>query len=448
MFSIKKIISEAHLFEGKNIQIKGWVTNLRGNLKIKFLDLNDGSTVENLQIVLKNGDIDLEIVDKTRLGAAVMIEGILTKSKNLNQNLELEAKNFNILKNTDEDFPIQKKEISMEFLRDIPHLRHRTKIIKTIMLIRSTLTLQIHNFFNSKGFINLAAPIITSNDGEGSGEMFVIDDESEKKFFGKTAKLGVTGQLHAEAYATGMKKVYTFAPIFRAENSHTKKHAAEFWMVEPEVAFYDLKQVIELADEMLKKVIKNTLEINKFEFIFLDSTTSPGIIQKLNNFVDSKVNIIEYRDAIKILNEVKEQFEEKDIKFGTDLATEHERYLAEVVFKTPVFVVNYPKNIKAFYMFENEDKETVASFDMLVPGIGELIGGSQRENDYKKLEKRINELNISQEEMQWYLDLRRFGNAGSSGFGLGFERLIMFITGIDNIRDTIPFPRTPNNLKT
>ncbi|VEU59097.1 asparagine--tRNA ligase [Mesomycoplasma neurolyticum] len=448
MVSIKKIYLDFEKHLEKTIKIKGWVSNLRGNLKIKFLDLNDGSTVENLQIVLKENDINLELVDKARLGAAVEVEGILKESKTSKQKVELEAKKFNLLKNTDEDFPIQKKEISREALREIPHLRHRTKLLKTIMLIRSTLTFEVHNFFNENGFLNMAAPIITSNDGEGSGEMFIVDDESEKHFFGKVAKLGVTGQLHAEAYAVGLNKVYTFAPIFRAENSHTKKHAAEFWMIEPEVAFYDLQKIIKLADQLLKYVIKNTLKKNKSEFKFLESTISPGIIEKLSSFISSPVNIIEYKDAIEILKKERDVFEEKNIYFGMDLATEHERYLAENVFNAPVCVINYPKGIKAFYMFLNPDNETVASFDMLVPGIGELIGGSQRENDYQKLVQRIKELNIPQDEMQWYLDLRRFGDAGSSGFGVGFERLIMFVTGIDNIRDTIPFPRTTNNLKT
>ncbi|UWD34110.1 asparagine--tRNA ligase [Mesomycoplasma molare] len=447
MYTVKKILSNIKDFDGKEVKVLGWTSSLRGNKKIKFLELNDGSTVYNLQVVLKSESVDLEVVDKTRDGAAISIVGIIKHTPNSKQIAELQAIEFKLLKNTDEDFPIQKKEISMEVLREIPHLRHRTKLIKSVMLIRSTLALEIHNFFSKHNFLYVSSPIITSNDGEGAGETFIVDSESVKDFFGKKATLGVTGQLHAEAYAIGFNKVYTFGPTFRAENSHTKKHAAEFWMVEPEVAFYELKDIIKLADHMLKTVIKKTLEVNKLEFDFLEESIDSKLREKLSNFVNKKISIIDYKDAIEELKKVKTDFEEQNIHFGLDLATEHEKYLAEKLFQGPVAVINYPKEFKAFYMHQNDDGKTVSAFDLLVPGIGELIGGSQREVRHEKLLSRIKELSISEEELKWYLDLRRFGDAGSSGFGLGFERLVMYVTGIDNIRDAIPFPRTPNNLK-
>ncbi|MGZ9428503.1 asparagine--tRNA ligase [Mycoplasma sp. 1012] len=447
MKSIKNVILNAKENDKKFFSIQGWLTNLRGNTKIKFLEINDGSTIVNLQVVLKNEKINLQEVDKARDGAAIYVKGVLNYTPNSKQPIELQADEFKLLKNTDEDFPIQKKEISMEFLREIPHLRHRTKLIKAIMLIRSTLAIEIHKFFSNHNFLYVSAPIITSNDGEGAGETFVVDSENEKMFFGKKATLGVTGQLHAESYAIGMKKVYTFAPTFRAENSHTKKHAAEFWMVEPEIAFYELQDVIKLSDHMLKTVIKNTLEKHKLEFDFLEEIVDKNLREKLNLFLNKTLSIIDYKDAIAELIKVKDIFEEKNIYFGLDLATEHEKYLAEKLFNGPVAVINYPKEFKAFYMYQNDDNKTVAAFDLLVPGIGELIGGSQREVRYEKLLERVRELSIPEDDLKWYLDLRRFGDAGSSGFGLGFERLVMYVTGIDNIRDTIPFPRTVNNLK-
>ncbi|MBN3534558.1 asparagine--tRNA ligase [Mycoplasma procyoni] len=447
MKTIKEIILNAQKFDGQEIKVLGWLTGSRGNMNIKFVTINDGSTVANLQVVLKKENVNLEEVDKARDGASIKIEGILKYTPDSKQPIELQATKFVLLKNTDEDFPIQKKEISLEALREIPHLRHRTRLFKSIMLIRSTLALEIHKFFSQNNFLYVSAPIITSNDGEGAGEAFVVDDESEGMFFGKKATLGVTGQLHAESYAIGMNKVYTFAPTFRAENSHTKKHAAEFWMVEPEVAFYELKDIMQLADKMLKSVISATIETNSLEFDFLDEYLGIDVRERLKQFIAKELQFIDYRDAIKELQKVKTRFEEQNIEFGLDLGTEHEKYLAEELFKGPVAVINYPKSFKAFYMHQNEDGETVAAFDLLVPGIGELIGGSQREVRYEKLQQRIRELSIPEDDLQWYMDLRRFGDSGSSGFGLGFERLVMYVTAIDNIRDVIPFPRTSNNLK-
>ncbi|WP_027120630.1 asparagine--tRNA ligase [Mycoplasmopsis lipofaciens] len=444
---IKKIFKQIEKFENQELEIKGWVTANRGNKKIRFIAINDGSTVEHLQITFK-GNFDFDLLDQIHLGAALYVKGTIVLTPQAKQPAELLANDFKLLKDADLDYPIQKQAINLETLREIPHVRHRTNLLRCAMLIRSTLALEIHNYFNKNGFLYFNAPIITSNDGEGAGETFFVNDGTKNPFFGsKKVTLGVTGQLHAESYALGFKKVYTFAPTFRAEHSNTKKHAAEFWMVEPEVAFYDLNDDINLANDLLKNVIKNTIEKHPQEFKYLVENVDKNLLNRLNNFINSGLKIVDYRDAIKMLAEVKENFEEQDIKFGLDLGTEHERYLSEKIFNGPVAVINFPKSFKAFYMHQNDDNETVAAFDLLVPGIGELIGGSQREVRYEKLLQRSKEIGISQEELQWYLDLRRFGDSGSAGFGIGFERLVMYVTGIDNIRDVIPYPRTSGNIK-
>ena len=439
--TIKQIFKEN---KEKDILIKGWVLSNRGNNKIRFITISDGSTFTNLQVVIKNPEPEL---DKIRLGSSIAVEGSIKLTPNSKQSLELVSNKITLLALADEDYPLQKNGISKEVLREIPHIRHRTNLFRAVMRVRSTLALEVHNFFNSEDFLLVSAPIITSNDGEGAGEAFVVDDESKDLFFAKKATLGVTGQLHAESYAIGFGKVYTFAPTFRAEKSHTNKHAAEFWMIEPEVAFMDLPGGVNLADNMVKTVIKNTIKKHKEEFEFLDKFVEKDLLKKLNDYLEKGVQTLDYSEAIEILLNNLDKFENKDIKFGTDLATEHERFLAETHIGGPVAVVNYPKEIKAFYMHQNDDNKTVAAFDILVPGIGELVGGSQREVNLTKLETRIKELDIDQEDLQWYLDLRRFGDAGSTGFGLGFERLVMYVTGVDNIRDAIPFPRTPKNLK-
>lgn len=450
MHTIKNILLKPNYYSAwDSFEIKGWVESNRGNNKLRFLMINDGSTVKSLQVVFKGKNFDFKLLDQIHIGASVYVKGKFLLTPTAKQPVELIATEMKLLKNSDSDYPIQNQEINLETLREIPHLRHRTKVIKSTMLIRSTLALEIHKYFAANDYFLMSSPIITSNDGEGAGETFIVDDESEQQFFGKNKKatLGVTGQLHAESYALGFKKVYTFAPTFRAEHSNTKKHAAEFWMLEPEVAFYDLKDIITLADDMLKVVIRNTIAKHPFEFEYLVENIDKNLIERLNTFLDNQINIIDYQDAIVELQKNKSLFENQDIKFGLDLATEHERFLAEKLFNGPVAVINFPKDFKAFYMHQNEDGKTVAAFDLLVPGIGELIGGSQREINYDKLLKRINELNIDQKELNWYLDLRRFGDALSSGFGLGFERLVMYVTGIDNIRDVIPYPRTLGNLR-
>ncbi|WP_337904664.1 asparagine--tRNA ligase [Mesomycoplasma ovipneumoniae] len=444
--SINEVFIHPELYDQKKITIQGWITNIRGNLKIMFVELNDGSSFKNLQCVLKSENIDFTKVENLAIGEAIEISGVFTSTPERQQNGEVLVEDLEVKgRNYNNNFPIQNQEISLEVLRQIPHFRHRTRLFRVIMRLRSSLFYEIHKFFRRQGFVNFSAPILTSNDGEGAGETFIVDDE-QKDFFNKKTTLGVTGQLHAEAYALGFKKVYTFAPTFRAERSNTRKHATEFWMIEPEVAFFDLEEIIELATKLLQKVIKAVIIRNKDEFAFLEKVGDKNLRRRLIQFCDSQVAQVTYEQAIKLLSEHIDKFEEKDLFFGADLKTEHERFLSEQIFRAPVVVINYPKSLKAFYMHQNDDGQTVAAFDLLVPGIGELIGGSQREVRYEKLLERMNELNMKVEDFQWYLDLRKFGNPGSSGFGLGFERLLMFVTGIDNIRDVIPFPRTNKNI--
>ncbi|RCJ00502.1 asparagine--tRNA ligase [Metamycoplasma hominis] len=446
--NIKQLYKQiSQLQENVELTIEGWIISNRGNDKIRFITINDGSTIANMQLVVKGELASKKEISEIAMGSAVSVIGKLHLTPEAMQPFELSVSKFLYINNPQEDFPIQKKETSLDFLREIPQLRHRTSLFRAIMLIRNSLMFEIHKYFQSKGFLNLSSPIITSNDGEGAGETLLVDDESKDYFFKQKAFLGVTGQLHAESYAEGFKKVYTFGPTFRAENSHTSRHLAEFWMMEPEVAFCDLKGIIEITDDMLKNVIANTLKNYREEMKFLDSLQNNKLIESLNNFINKKLTIIEYKDVVENLKNYVDKFEEKDIFFGMDLASEHEKFLAENIIKGPVAVINYPKDIKAFYMYQNDDGKTVAAFDLLVPGIGELVGGSQRENRYQKLVDRINELKITQETLQWYLDLRRFGYAPSSGFGLGFERLVMYVTGTSNIRDVIPFPRVAGSIK-
>ncbi|AKJ52727.1 asparagine--tRNA ligase [Metamycoplasma hominis] len=446
--NIKQLYKQiSQLQENVELTIEGWIISNRGNDKIRFITINDGSTIANMQLVVKGELASKKEISEIAMGSAVSVIGKLHLTPEAMQPFELSVSKFLYINNPQEDFPIQKKETSLDFLREIPQLRHRTSLFRAIMLIRNSLMFEIHKYFQSKGFLNLSSPIITSNDGEGAGETLLVDDESKDYFFKQKAFLGVTGQLHAESYAEGFKKVYTFGPTFRAENSHTSRHLAEFWMMEPEVAFCDLKGIIEITDDMLKNVIANTLKNYPEEMKFLDSLQNNKLIESLNNFINKKLTIIEYKDVVENLKNYVDKFEEKDIFFGMDLASEHEKFLAENIIKGPVAVINYPKDIKAFYMYQNDDGKTVAAFDLLVPGIGELVGGSQRENRYQKLVDRINELKITQETLQWYLDLRRFGYAPSSGFGLGFERLVMYVTGTSNIRDVIPFPRVAGSIK-
>lgn len=445
--TIKKLLTSLNdIKHGQDFEIQGWVQNNRGNEKIKFLALTDGSTVDTLQLVIKSENIKRFNLDKINLGSSIKVKGKLLLTPTAPQPIELAVDDLILINNTDEDFPIQKKETTLDFLREIPHLRHRTNLFRAIMIIRNALLFEIHSYFQKHDFLNIAAPIITSNDGEGAGETLIVDS-SEGDFFKQKSFLGVTGQLHAEAYAAGFKKVYTFAPTFRAENSHTTKHLAEFWMIEPEVAFYELNDIIPFADNLLKTVISNVIKKYPSEMKLLDSLKDNNLITTLKKYISTPLKIMEYKEAIKILEKHKKEFEEQNIFFGMDLGSEHEKFIAEKVVNGPVAMINYPKDIKAFYMYQNEDKKTVAAFDLLVPGIGEIIGGSQRESRYELLVQRLKELKIKQEPLQWYLDLRKYGYAPSSGFGIGFERLVMYVTGVANIRDVIPFPRTPGNIK-
>lgn len=445
--TIKKLLTSLNdIKHGQDFEIQGWVQNNRGNEKIKFLALTDGSTVDTLQLVIKSENIKRFNLDKINLGSSIKVKGKLLLTPTAPQPIELAVDDLILINNTDEDFPIQKKETTLDFLREIPHLRHRTNLFRAIMIIRNALLFEIHSYFQKHDFLNIAAPIITSNDGEGAGETLIVDS-SEGDFFKQKSFLGVTGQLHAEAYAAGFKKVYTFAPTFRAENSHTTKHLAEFWMIEPEVAFYELNDIIPFADNLLKTVISNVIKKYPSEMKLLDSLKDNNLITTLKKYISTPLKIMEYKEAMKILEKHKKEFEEQNIFFGMDLGSEHEKFIAEKVVNGPVAMINYPKDIKAFYMYQNDDKKTVAAFDLLVPGIGEIIGGSQRESRYKLLVQRLKELKIKQEPLQWYLDLRKYGYAPSSGFGIGFERLVMYVTGVANIRDVIPFPRTPGNIK-
>ncbi len=386
-------------------------------------------------------------LEDIKAGQAIEISGKINLTPDKPQPIELELEKFQILTAVDDDFPIQKQHINRETLRKLPHLRHRTNLFRVVMLIRSKLAQEIHHFFEKNDFLYLQSPIITSNDGEGAGETFLVESPAHKKFFNRKANLSVTGQLHAEAYAAGFQKVYTFAPTFRAELSHTTRHIAEFWMVEPEAAFYDLEQIINLGTQMLKQVVSNTKQALKDEFDWLGQNISAQHVQNLDQLITKEIPTVEYREALEKLNHSSDKFGLKKISFGEDLSIEHEKVLCEQIYHSPVTVVNYPSQIKAFYMQLNKDQKTVANFDLLVPGVGELIGGSVREANYQKLLKRIKELKIDSQELDWYLDLRRFGGGRSAGFGLGFERLVMYVCGLDNIRDTIPFPRTPGNLR-
>ena len=448
--NIKKLLNSLKkIKDNDQYTIEGWILANRGNEKIRFLSLNDGSTSDNLQVVIKGKNILDFKIDKINLGTSVKVSGVLILTPKSPQPIELVASTLEIINTSDDDYPIQKKETTLDFLREIPHLRHKTNLFRTIMLIRNSLVFELHKYFQENGFMNVASPIITSNDCEGAGETLEVNNPNNKNdyFFKEKVYLGVSGQLHAEAYANGFKKVYTFAPTFRAENSHTSRHLAEFWMVEPEVAFANLNDVILLADNLLKTIIANTLKNYPSEMKILNDLKNGTLIPTLKDFINKDLKILDYKEAIKILEKNKKMFEDQNIFFGMDLSSEHEKFIAEKIVNGPVALINYPKELKAFYMYQNADNKTVAAFDLLVPGIGELMGGSQRESRYKKLEQRLKELNIKQEPLQWYLDLRRYGYAPSSGFGIGFERLVMYVTGISNIRDVIPFPRTPGGIK-
>ncbi|MCG8474931.1 MAG: asparagine--tRNA ligase [Cytophagales bacterium] len=456
---------------------KGWVRTKRGNKNVTFVALNDGSCIGNLQVVADPGTIDGEVLRKITTGASLSVVGKLIASQGGKQAVELQAEVIEVLGEADpEEYPLQPKKHSLEFLRDIAHLRPRTNTFSAIMRVRHAMIFAVHKFFNEKGFVNVHTPIITHSDAEGAGETFrvtTIDPENAPKtedgkvdytqdFFGKETNLTVSGQLEGELAAMAMGEIYTFGPTFRAENSNTTRHLAEFWMIEPEMAFYDLVDTMDLAEEFLKYLIQYALENCMEDLQFLDKRfadenkgkpanerSDMGLIEKLNFVLENDFERLTYTEAIDILLKSKpnkkKKFKYLIEEWGADLQSEHERYLVEKHFKKPVILTDYPKEIKAFYMRHNEDGKTVAAMDILFPGIGEIVGGSQREERLENLVTLMNQIGIPQEDLDWYLDTRRFGSAQHSGFGLGFERLMLFVTGMGNIRDVIPFPRTPKN---
>lgn len=451
---LKDIFKEYKKYENKQIELGGWVRTNRAQKEFGFINLNDGTSLNNVQVVYEQNLKNFEKVQKLISGSSIKVKGKVVLTPDRNQDFEVKATEIEILCQTDETYPIQPKRHTREFLREQAYLRPRTNLFNAVFRMRSVLAFAIHKFFQEKGFVYVNSPLITSNDGEGAGELFTVTTKKEftkntcfkDDFFGKRAYLTVTGQLQAEAYAQAFRNVYTFGPTFRAENSNTQKHASEFWMIEPEMAFCDLEGDMNIAEEMVKYLIKEALEKLPEEMKLFDSFVEKGLIERLNVVLNNKFNRVTHAEAIEILQKSKVKFENKPEQ-GKDLASEHEKYLTDVYFKSPVFITNWPKEIKAFYMRLNDDKKTVAAVDLLVSKSGELIGGSQREERLEYLEKRMKELKMNPEGLEWYVNLRKFGGTTSSGFGLGFERLLMFITGVENIRDVIPFPRTPKNLE-
>ena len=449
---IKDLFKESYI--GKQVTISGWVRNHRKSSNFAFIVLSDGTTINTLQVVYDTSLSNYEEINKVLVGSSLEVTGTIVESSG-SQDFELKAESIKVLGLADETYPIQAKRHTREFLREVGHLRARTNLFNAVFRVRSVAAMAIHKYFQDRNYVYFHAPIITSSDCEGAGEMFQVTTldlnriassgkyEPEKDFYGKTTGLTVSGQLEAETFATAFKKTYTFGPTFRAENSNTKVHASEFWMIEPEISFCDLEGDMDIMEDMLKYVVSYVLENAKDEMKFLDQFVEKGLIDKLTRLVNSKFTRIDHKDVITILKnaDVKWEFEPE---YGEDIAKEHEKYITEY-FNGPVFIKNWPKDIKAFYMKQNKDGETVAAVDLEVPGAGELMGGSQREESYEKLVKRMDELGMNKEELSWYLDLRKYGTCIHSGFGMGFERLLIYITGIDNIRDVIPYPRTPGN---
>lgn len=454
---IKTIQSDWQNLLDKSVVVCGWVKNIRTSKGIGFIELNDGTAFKGIQIVFENTLENFEQTEKLSIGSAICVNGLLIKSQGAGQEYELKAQKIDVIGNSDSDYPLQKKGHSFEFLRTINHLRPRTNTFLSVFRVRSLVAQAIHKFFADRGFVYAHTPIITGSDCEGAGEMFRVTTmdlanipkqdgkiDYSRDFFGKEAGLTVSGQLEAETFAMAFSKVYTFGPTFRAENSNTKRHVAEFWMIEPEIAFADLKDDMALAQDLIKYIIKYVLENAPQEMEFFSKFIDKDLLPRLQNVLDSDFEHITYTQAIDILEKSGKKFEYAPV-WGKDLQTEHERYLTDEVYKKPVFVTDYPKEFKAFYMRQNDDGKTVAAVDLLVPGVGEIIGGSQREERYDKLLARMKEMKLSEADYSWYLDLRKYGGTPHAGFGLGFERLIMYLTGMENIRDVIPFPRTPGN---
>ena len=455
---IKELYKNTENYINKEVTLEGWVRTVRDSKTFGFIEINDGTFFKNVQIVFTDKLSNFNEICKLTISSSIKVTGTLVKTENAKQPFEIQATNVDIESLSDSTYPLQKKKHSFEYLRTIAHLRPRANTFNAVFRVRSSLAYAIHQFFQERGFVYVNTPLITGSDAEGAGEMFNVnsfdlinipkaDDgniDFSKDFFGKPAHLTVSGQLNGETFAEAFRNIYTFGPTFRAENSNTVKHAAEFWMVEPEICFADLADDMDLAEDMIKYIFKYVLDNCPEEMEFFNNFIDKGLLERLNHVINSDFIRISYTDAVKELEKHNDEFEYK-VSWGIDLQTEHERYLCEQIFKKPVFVTDYPMDIKAFYMKQNPDGKTVAAADLLVPGIGEIIGGSQREENYDKLLNRMKELNMPIENYEWYLDLRKYGSCVHSGFGLGFERAIMYLTGMQNIRDVIPFPRTPKN---
>ena len=456
--TVKELFSDREKYLDKEVQVGGWIRSIRDSKAFGFIVLNDGTCFDTLQIVYHDTMENFAEVSKLNVGAAIIVKGTLVATPEAKQPFEIQADQVLVEGVSNADYPLQKKRHSFEYLRTISHLRPRTNTFQAVFRVRSLIAYAIHKYFQEQGFVYVHTPLITGSDCEGAGEMFQVttmdlanvpkkDDgtvDFSQDFFGKPTNLTVSGQLNAETYAMAFRNVYTFGPTFRAENSNTTRHAAEFWMIEPEMAFADLNDNMAVAEGMLKYVIRYVLENAPAEMNFFNQFVDKGLLDRLNHVLNSEFGHVTYTEAIKLLEEHNDKFDYK-VFWGFDLQTEHERYLTEEIFKKPVFVTDYPKEIKAFYMKLNEDGKTVAAMDCLVPGIGEIIGGSQREDSYDKLLGRMKELGLREEDYGFYLDLRKYGSVRHSGFGLGFERCVMYLTGMGNIRDVVPFPRTVNN---
>ena len=451
---LKELFSKIKDYEGKSVVLEGWIRNHRKQKDFGFIDFSDGTCFKHLQLVYDNGLSNFDDIQKYHVGSAIEVCGVVTASEGKEQAYELKVSDVKLLGDCPEDYPMQAKRHSVEFLREQAYLRPRTNLFQAVFRVRSIAALAIHTYFGERGYVYANTPLITANDGEGAGEMFQVTTLDLKKidqknidyskdFYGKKVGLTVTGQLEAETFATAFKKTYTFGPTFRAENSNTKTHASEFWMIEPEIAFCDLAGLMDIEEDMLKYIVKYVLEHAKEEMEFLNKFVEKGLIDKLEKLINSKFTRVTHEEVITILKESKQKFEFVP-EYGEDIAKEHEKYITEH-FGGPVFITDWPKDIKAFYMKQNSDGKTVAAVDLEVPGAGELMGGSQREEDYDKLINRMKELGIKEDGLEWYLNLRKYGTCVHSGFGMGFERLLIYLTGVENIRDVIPFPRTPGN---
>ena len=456
--TVRELYKNSELYIDKEVEIGGWIRNVRDSKAFGFLVINDGTYFQTLQVVYHNELSNFDEISKLNVGAAVIVRGTLVATPNAKQPFEIQASEVTVEGASTPDYPLQPKRHTFEYLRTISHLRPRTNTFQAVFRVRSLIAYAIHKFFQERDFVYVHTPLITGSDCEGAGEMFrvtTLDMNNVPKnedgtvnykedFFGKETNLTVSGQLNGETYAMAFRNIYTFGPTFRAENSNTTRHAAEFWMIEPEIALADLQDNMDLAESMMKYIINYVMENAPEEMKFFNQFVDKGLIERLKHVAESDFGHVTYTEAIEILKKNNDKFDYK-VEWGTDLQTEHERYLTEQVFKKPVFVTDYPKEIKAFYMKLNDDNKTVAAMDLLVPGIGEIIGGSQREDDYDKLVARMDELGLKKEDYDFYLDLRKYGSTRHAGYGLGFERCVMYLTGMSNIRDVIPFPRTVNN---